>query len=178
MHYRGNFLRIVRIDGSRYSTCRKFSNRKNSLKSGGSRLVAIDNLSVQFDGLQALMYRLAAPICFVIRFVPEVGHGERAFVDTQVGAIHARHYTGPGAICPAEIICKYMFLLIFYAYARSAGLRGVAMSFWMISQTSPSLTSADGVGLAIIFLTRSSTERIGFKKNSQPDPWYLLNCLS
>jgi hypothetical protein len=139
------------------------------LKSGGSRLVTIDNLSVQFDGLQALMYRLPAPIRFVFRFVPEVGHGERAFVDTQVGkgAIHARHYTGPGAICLAEIICKYMFLLIFYAYARSAGLRSVAMSFWMISQT-----SADGVGLAIIFQAQSSTERIGFKKNYQPDPWY------
>lgn len=44
------------------------------------------------------MYRLPAPIRFVFRFVPEVGHGERAFVDTQVGAIHARHYTGLVAV--------------------------------------------------------------------------------
>ena len=36
----------------------------------------------------------------------------------------------------------------------------------------------DGVGLAIIFLKQSSVERVGFKKNSQPDPFYSHSDLS
>jgi hypothetical protein len=47
------------------------SNLKNSLKSGGSGIVAIDHLPGFLDGLKSLMRALAAPILLlgVILFV-------------------------------------------------------------------------------------------------------------
>jgi hypothetical protein len=47
------------------------SNLKNSLKSGGSEIVAIDHLPGFFDGLKSLVRALAAPITLlgVILFI-------------------------------------------------------------------------------------------------------------
>ena len=46
---------------TRYLTSFEISNFKNSLKSGGSRMVAIDDLPHQLESFQTLLRRLGAP---------------------------------------------------------------------------------------------------------------------
>ena len=47
---------------TKYSTLLEFNNLKNSLKSGGSRIVAIDNLTQEFKCLHALLGGTRAPV--------------------------------------------------------------------------------------------------------------------
>jgi len=49
----------------------EFSDFKKSLKSAGSRLVPIDDLTDQFDSLKAFIGASIAPEYFLIRFIGE-----------------------------------------------------------------------------------------------------------
>ena len=54
---------------SRYSIFAERSNGKNSLKSGASRVVTINHLSHQLEGLEPFSWRLAEPVRFFVRIV-------------------------------------------------------------------------------------------------------------
>ena len=55
----------------RYSTSFEFSNLKNSLKSGGSWIIAIDYLTHQLKGFHTFSRRLGAPELSIIGFLVE-----------------------------------------------------------------------------------------------------------
>ena len=83
-------LNLVRVhSGSKYSTLLEFSNLKNSLKSGGSWIVALDDLPHQFERFHALGWRLRAPIFPLVRFVIERGGVKGRTV--QASRIHGVH---------------------------------------------------------------------------------------
>lgn len=65
----------------RYSTRSEFSNLKNSLKSLGSWIVAIVDLSKELEGAQPLGGRAGAPIVAVVARVAQARDGQPCAVD-------------------------------------------------------------------------------------------------
>ena len=79
-------LRLMR----RYSTLWALSNLKNSLKSAGRWIVAIDNLTHQLHGLQTFIRALGKPVSSLVRRFQKRCGGKRRPV--QFGRIHAVHH--------------------------------------------------------------------------------------
>jgi hypothetical protein len=74
---------------TRYSNSLEFNNLKNSLKSGGSWIVAIDHLTHQFERLHAFLGRFRAP---VFQFRPVViNRADFKGRTIQTGRIHSVH---------------------------------------------------------------------------------------
>src|SRR5436190_15405561 len=73
-----------------YSTLFEVSNLKKSLKSGGSRIVAIDDLPHQFQRFHALFGRLGAPVLAVVAFPVQRHDLEcRAIQPNGANSVHA-----------------------------------------------------------------------------------------
>src|SRR3954464_3105065 len=72
------------------------SNCKNSLKSGGSRIVAIEDLSHLFEGFQALLGRLLGPVGLLVALRIERADGKGAAVQLRerTWLTHRRELTG------------------------------------------------------------------------------------
>ena len=67
------------------------SNLKNSLKSGGRWIVAIDNLTHQFGGLQTFVRAFGKPMGFLVRRLQKRCGGKGRPV--QLGRIYAVHHS-------------------------------------------------------------------------------------
>src|SRR5690242_12990134 len=83
---------------STYSADFEFNNFKNSLKSRGSRIVAIGDLAQQFEGFEAFGGGLGHPVLPVVRFVFHATHFEYAAIEPVVlGDVHPHHSTRAAA---------------------------------------------------------------------------------
>src|ERR1039457_6551005 len=74
---------------TRYSTSCEFNNLKNSLKSGGSRIVAIVDLPHELEGFQSFQGCLGLPIRLLVRIVGKRVHTESAPIQPE--GVHGYH---------------------------------------------------------------------------------------
>src|SRR4051812_17555724 len=72
---------------SRYSADFEFNNFKNSLKSRGSRIVAIGDLAQQFEGFEAFGGGLGHPVLAIVRLILDAPDLQHATLE----AIPVRH---------------------------------------------------------------------------------------
>ena len=80
------------------------SNCKNSLKSGASRVVAINHLSHQLEGFEPFRWRLAEPIRFFIRIV-QLYHRKVRAIQFSLGQLaHEQSYRESSLFATVEFV--------------------------------------------------------------------------